>query len=824
MNVEVSAADFIQAERMARIETPLGEDVMLCEHLWIEEKIGGLFMIEATVRSKRVDLKAEDLVGSLIDVSVETKDAERRTWNGLCTELIEGPYITRAMRSYRLILRPETWLLTQKSDCRIWLDVSSLDIAKTLLSEHGIAAPDANGVVEPPDPHHYSVQYNETDWAYMMRRLQEDGIFLWFSHEGGSPGSVSATHTMMLASDASGYTEGPEPEIRYSPGSSDTHHIAKIERRLAFVPGRRAGADWNFKTPGQTPKSETPGLVKLPRNDAAELYEYPSLDGYGPGTNASDKIDPDKVESRTKLRMMAHEADHEKVTGEGWSRIMAPGRRFKPVTVSKDGETFEEMVALEITHEIHDPSYETDGATEQYCRNVFVALPSRVPATPHRTMARPRIDGQQIAIIAGPEGEEIHTDPYGRTKAYFPWDRRAKKDGSDTCWIRVAQNWGGATWGGQIIPRIGMEVLVSYLEGNPDFPVITGVVPNEQQKVPYELPENKTRAVFRSDSHKKDGFNEMTFEDKTDAENMFFHAQKDHTTRVLNDRTSRVDRHDVYSVGGNRAVEVSNHQKHEVGGSMNVTVGGTGPLAAAMLAGVSGLAGQTASLMQEGASIAGGGAATLGAFASTVASSALGFLSGAGLGSREGVVSGPTPRSDAGTALADSGTGVGEDSESLFPISGIMNTIIGAFQSTSVGVASVEQIGLTKVTNVGATYMINVGKEQHVTIGDKQTITVGAEQSTTVGKQIDVSVGKLYKLLAGEKFTGESKVWQINVDDKIVLSAPGGFVEINKRGVRIRGLTVDIEGNMINLKRGGPGEGAKCLRQMAKSSTPFVRA
>lgn len=831
MNVEVSPEDFVQAQRMLRIETSLGEDVMLCEHLRIEEAIGGLFEIEATVRSKRVDLKAEDLVGSLVDVSVETREARRRTWNGLCTELVEGPLITRAMRSYRLVIRPEAWLLTQKTDCRIWMDMTSVDIAKALLSEHGLPAPETKGVVEPPEPHHYSVQYNETDWAFVVRRLEEDGIFHWFDHKDGSPGGVSGSHTMMLASDASGYTDGPEPEIRYSPGSSDSHHIAKIERRLAFVPGRRAGADWNFKTPGQAPQAETPGLVKLPRNDAAEIYEYPALDGYGPGTNASDRIDPGKVEGRARLRMMAHEADHEKVTGEGWSRTMAPGRRFKPFSVAENGETFEELVTAGIVHEARDPSYETGGSTEQFCRNSFVAMPARVPATPHRTMPRPRIDGQQIAIVAGPRGEEIHPDGYGRIKVWFPWDRRAKKDGTDTCWIRVAQSWAGPTWGGQVIPRIGMEVMISYLEGNPDFPVVTGVVPNEEQKVPYELPANKTRAVFRSDSHKKDGFNEMTFEDKTGAENMFFHAQKDQTTRVLHDRTARVDRHDVHSVGGNRAVEVANHQKHEVGGSVNITVGGTGPMAVAMLAGVAGLAGQTSGLLQQGASLAGGGAATLGAFAGTLASSALGFLSGAGLGAREGVVSGPSPRSDAGVGLAASGTGVGEDSGSLFPISGILNTVIGSFQSTSVGIASVEQIGLTRVANVGATDMVTIGKEQHVSIGEKQVVTIGKEQavtigtgqSTSVGKEITVTVGKLYKLLSGEKFTGEAKVWQVNVDDKIVLSAPGGFIEINKKGVRIRGMVVDIEGNMINLKRGGPGEGAKCLRQMAKSSTPFVK-
>ncbi|MFP7675845.1 type VI secretion system tip protein TssI/VgrG, partial [Marivita sp. S0852] len=137
------------------------------------------------------------------------------------------------------------------------------------------------------------------------------------------------------------------------------------------------------------------------------------------------------------------------------------------------------------------------------------------------TTPRPRIDGTQVAIVAGPEGEEIHPDEYGRIKLWFPWDRRAAKDGTDTCWVRVTQNWAGAGWGGQVIPRIGMEVMVTYLDGDPDRPVVTGVVPNERQKVPYPLPEHKTKSVMRTQTHKAEGFNEISFEDATGGENMF---------------------------------------------------------------------------------------------------------------------------------------------------------------------------------------------------------------------------------------------------------------------------------------------------------------
>ncbi len=227
--------------------------------------------------------------------------------------------------------------------------------------------------------------------------------------------------------------------------------------------------------------------------------------------------------------------------------------------------------------------------------------------------------------------------------------------------------------------------MVSFIDGDPDRPLVIGVVPNPSNPVPYDLPGNKTRMVLRSNTHKGDGFNEMTFEDEAGKENMFFHAQKDQTTRVLNDRTKRIDRHEVASVGGNRAVEVSGNQKHEIGGSMNTVVGGTGPMAMALMGAVQGISGQTAELLEQAGQVGGGSGPGLTAFATTLASSALGFLGAGGLVSREGVVAGSSPRADAGTALAGSGTGVGDAAFGLFPSPGIMNTIVGAFKSDTIG-------------------------------------------------------------------------------------------------------------------------------------------
>jgi type VI secretion system secreted protein VgrG len=235
---------------------------------------------------------------------------------------------------------------------------------------------------------------------------------------------------------------------------------------------------------------------------------------------------------------------------------------------------FKEHVIVEIIHTARDNSYETNEGGVEY-ENTFTAI----PATPHRLTHRPKIEGTQVALVAGPEGEEIHPDQYGRIKLWFPWDRRAKKDGSDTCWVRVAQSWAGAGFGGQIIPRIGMEVMVTHLDGDPDRPLVTGVVPNSRQKVPYKLPENKTKSVFRSNTHKsKDKWqmNELTFEDKEGEEEVFIHAQKDMTVKVLNHSTERVDSNKVLSIGGAALSEIQLSSVHNIGQNLTTNVG-TGP-------------------------------------------------------------------------------------------------------------------------------------------------------------------------------------------------------------------------------------------------------
>jgi type VI secretion system secreted protein VgrG len=377
-------------------------------------------------------------------------------------------------------------------------------------------------------------------------------------------------------------------------------------------------------------------------------------------------------------------------------------------------------VIVEIIHTARDNSYETNEGGVEY-ENTFTAIPAKVPATPHRLTHRPKIEGTQVALVAGPEGEEIHPDQYGRIKLWFPWDRRAKKDGSDTCWVRVAQSWAGAGWGGQIIPRIGMEVMVTHLDGDPDRPLVTGVVPNSRQKVPYKLPENKTKSVFRSNTHKgnsRSKFNELTFEDENGWEEIFIHAQKDRNEKTLNNHTEQIDNNWVQSVGHNKAVEVTNDHDEVIGGSMTLSIGS-------------------------------GGVGTL--------------VSNALKGLTHGI----------GDAAALLGVPKG-----LNPGAGNLSVTVEKSKTETVAAISTEQIGVGRYTTVGKTYEVSSGSSIAFTAGEKSTENVGQTKLIQAGSEISLSCGsaRLTMKANGEVHITGTKIF---MNGKEFIRAKGQKIELN---------------------------------------------
>jgi Domain of unknown function (DUF4329)/Type VI secretion system/phage-baseplate injector OB domain len=355
--------------------------------------------------------------------------------------------------------------------------------------------------------------------------------------------------------------------------------------------------------------------------------------------------------------------------------------------------------------------------------------------------------------------------------------------------VRVTQNWAGAGWGGQIIPRIGMEVMVTYLDGDPDRPVVTGVVPNPKQKVPYALPENKTKSVFRTNTHQsknKNKFNELSFEDREGKEEVFLHAQKDMSIRVLNDRVKRVDAHQVESVGGNKNIEVAMNHQEKIGANMSLTVGGSGAnvldlLAKVISAGGAFMQKHEKPVGSEGVTSFAGAVAAVGAAAEKLALLAnLGFSTAAG------------HRTDAGKNQTSAGSVIGSLLSKIMPGTGTMNVVVEKFRSDTVGLSRTEQIGLYKNTVVGHT----------------QSISVGRKKRELIGEDFDLEVKKsIFSRTAKHTLMGK---------EKVVIAGPGGTIIIDEAGVTIKARHIWFKSPQIDFESGAPDATA------LNSAKPFV--
>ncbi|MCL2716131.1 MAG: type VI secretion system tip protein VgrG, partial [Alphaproteobacteria bacterium] len=400
-----------------RVETPLGADVLVADSATITEQMNGNFEIRLTAHCKQ-KLSPSDLIGKLVDVSIKRSDdpSSRRTWNCFVKSMVEGPLIARGTRCYTITGVPEIKKLQMRSDNRIWQNVSSIEVVQTLFKEHGITPPVIK-VISLPQPRTFSQQRNETDYNYAIRLLEEDGISRYFVHSGGVKGSVAAKHEMYLCKETLGYQTSAHPKVRFAHGTADVDHITRFDSHYTYVSGSFAATDWNFKTPNGAPMGSTPSLVNLQGNQKLQLYQETIIGGYGSG-GASEQINSKTVEAATRLRMQAIEADHQRVRGESNVRTLAPGFRFTPFDVANPAEVFEEHVIYSITHVAHGRSFEAGSSDAEHYSNSFEALPSRVPATPHMTIAPPRVYSAGTMIIAGPQGEEIYTDEFGRVFGY----------------------------------------------------------------------------------------------------------------------------------------------------------------------------------------------------------------------------------------------------------------------------------------------------------------------------------------------------------------------------------------------------------------------
>ena len=546
-----------------KLSTSLGKDKLRFRSLHAREELARLFEFDVHALAEEADIKVGDLLGKPASVSLRLTDDRERHFHGLvCAMGVVGELEDGI--DYRLVLRPWLWLLTRRSDNRIFQGKSVVDIAKEVFKPFG--ADYEFKLSGTPPTYDYCVQYRETDFDFISRLFEREGLYYYFRHE-------EAKHTLVVVNAPDKHEPCPGGhEFRFRASADralDEEPITEWARQRELQPGRWTLTDYNFETP-KTSLLESANSSVPKASAKLEVYDYP-----GPFHDASG------AERTAKLRAEMTDARHALVSGGGSTRTMTCGYRFE---ISDHPDRAENVAHLALATEIEMGygGYEA-GAGDDYFRCRFTAAPASVPFRPERLTPKAVVAGPHTATVVGPSGEEIHVDEHGRVKVQFHWDRLGKKDADSSCWVRVSQPSAGKGFGMVWLPRIGEEVVVDFLEGDPDRPLITGRVYNAEHMPPYTLPDHKTVSTIKSRSSKKGGaqdFNELRFEDEKGKEYLLVQAQKHRLELVKGSARSEIRKHESRTVtknrydkiGGELHLTVGQDAKQEVGGKLSLTV------------------------------------------------------------------------------------------------------------------------------------------------------------------------------------------------------------------------------------------------------------
>jgi len=558
---------YTQEERLLAVQTPLGQDVLLLQAYSGEEGMSRLFRFQLDLLSENSSISFNNIVGQRATISVRLTDGVSfRYVNGFISRFAQTGRDER-FTHYRAELVPWLWFLTRTSDCRIFQNKTIPDILKEVLGEPGGGLSDFSvrlrGSYEPVE---YCVQYNETDFNFVSRLMEQYGIFYFFEHRG-------TKHTMVLVDTPSLKETHPPCPVKsdFLFDDADAAALAEDSVRLFDVQhevraGRYALTDYNFLTPAMNLLATASGVSKLPASGSLELFEYP---GEYRKKNQGDAL--------AKLRIQEEESPAILASGEGNCRTMTPGFHFtlkEHYRPDLDGA----YVLTTVRHMASaGSSYSTGGhVVDENYSNQFVCIPLATRFRPPRSTPKPVLQGPQTGVVTGPSGEEIFTDQNGCVKVHFHWDRYGQYDEKSSCWVRVSQMFAGKGWGAVALPRIGQEVIVEFIDGDPDRPLITGRLYNATQMPPYKLPDEKTKSTMKTLSSKGGGgFNEIRMEDAKGNEQVFTHAERNYDSRIKKDRLEWVGNDSHLIVGKDEFQLIKGTSHLEVKGDENVTVGGT---------------------------------------------------------------------------------------------------------------------------------------------------------------------------------------------------------------------------------------------------------
>jgi type VI secretion system secreted protein VgrG len=595
--------------RQTTLKIDLGGEHVLLERIQGVEALGKPFQLALDIIAPLGEVDIFPHLGKPTTVFVMEDDELLRYFHGLVTE---GEFLRESSEGvhYRLTLRPWTYYLSQNRNFAIFQDLDTIDIVKKVLSDAGVSDVDYGRLSGNFTKRDYCVQYGESDFAFISRLMEEDGIYYFFQHEQerhvmvlcNAPASHREANPSRLAFNAESRSVFNAPSAKRITSAAREHHVNSwVERVTSGGESKVTLRDFDFHNPERPIEATVTDRRGHPK-DSQEVYAYPA--GY-----VRETISKGGTAGLKQLRdtlgataLAALRAERKLYTGQSQASGLACGRKVQ-VQDHPHGRFNRTYLITETLHSITAETYRTGQHEDEDDFNVeFEAIPDDTTWRPLRVSPRPVVHGLESAIVAGPQGEEIYTDEYGRVKVRFHWDRSNNPGDKSTCWIRVSQTGG---LGNIIIPRVGHEVLIDFLGGDPDRPVVVGRVFNKSHMPIYPLPEHKTRALWRTKRYGEagqypnakpldvdpTGANELRFEDKGGSEEVFLYAERDMNTRIrhnethhvgtdqTNDighnRTERVGKEEDVTVGGNRKVLIKKNDDLDVKGSINIKAGTT---------------------------------------------------------------------------------------------------------------------------------------------------------------------------------------------------------------------------------------------------------
>jgi type VI secretion system secreted protein VgrG len=561
------AEKYIQENRHLFIESSLGPNELLLGSFAGTEAISSLFSFQLDLFSENPRLKFEDILGKPLSFGVQGSDGgEMRCVHGIVTAFTQLPSTHRLAR-YQAFISPKLWILTRKQNSRIFQNLSVPDILKKVLAGFDISWE----LHESYRPREYCVQYRETDFNFVSRLMEDEGIFYFFKH-------TKNAHKMVIADTPVSHMENPECRtLSYDPivgGGKDEQHVHSWTKTQELGSGKYSLRDYCYGTPNDAMAVEETILesvqvgkithrLKVGGNDQFEIYDYPG--GYG--ICEQDEGETQAGRAIAKRGVQYLEMSQFLIRGESDAFALTPGYKF---TFRRHKDADGSYVLTHVTHSGREGGFHSESEIgNNHYSNIFECIPVSLPYRPARKSVKPRVQGCQTAVVVGPSGEEIYTDGHGCIKVQFHWDREGNKDASSSCWVRVSTLWAGDQWGMIHLPRIGQEVLVDFLEGDPDCPIVIGSVYNNNNLPPYPLPEAKTQSgvMSRSMFGRRDNYNQIRFEDQKGIEEILIHAEKDMTVQVEHDRITEIDNDDSTSIGKKMNTKAGTEIVFETGSS-----------------------------------------------------------------------------------------------------------------------------------------------------------------------------------------------------------------------------------------------------------------